>query len=435
MLLDVQPAAAPVPALKYQLLPEVAEMNPGNAFPAWLKCFAEQSNFFFVKQSVDERERLLMCPLTDIKPGSLKGYGGSIVKQADHAARLEYCDWNILPQMREQGYNLLLPEIQQMRLVAQTLVVRCRGQIVDKDYDGAIQGLKTIFTLARHLGEHPTIISGLVGVAIGQMGFKLIEELIQQPGAPNLYWALTALPTQIVDMRKAFTAGRMIVEANFGHLIDSKRAWSADDVAVANRKLSELVALMEMSPEEREAVAAWIRDRAKDKDWQETARKGLAQGGYPAEAVGKYPPEQVLIYHLLRVSRIHHDEAVKWVPVLYWQSEGPLSELENPLREVEDKLTRQMFFSVSRVKTAHVRLEQRMGLLRAVEAIRLDAAKNGGKLPASLSDLSVPIPNDPATGKPFAYKIDGLTATVEGKATPVSSGGTMKYGYEVRLRK
>ena len=34
VLLDVQPAAAPVPALKYQLLPEVAEMNPGNAVPA-----------------------------------------------------------------------------------------------------------------------------------------------------------------------------------------------------------------------------------------------------------------------------------------------------------------------------------------------------------------------------------------------------------------
>ncbi len=28
--LDVTPAPAPVPALRYQLLPELAEMNPGN---------------------------------------------------------------------------------------------------------------------------------------------------------------------------------------------------------------------------------------------------------------------------------------------------------------------------------------------------------------------------------------------------------------------
>ena len=208
MLLDVQPAAAPVPALKYQLLPEVAEMNPGNAFPAWLKCFAEQTNFFFIKESIDERERLAKCPLTDIKPGSLVGYGGSALRQADLAARLEYCDWNLLPQMREKGYNLLLPELQQMRTLAQALAVRCRGQIVDKDYDGAVHGLKTIFTLARHLGEHPTIISGMVGVAIGQIGFNLIEELIQQPDAPNLYWALTLLPREVVDARRGLSADR-----------------------------------------------------------------------------------------------------------------------------------------------------------------------------------------------------------------------------------
>ncbi|HKB01176.1 MAG TPA: hypothetical protein VKD90_03105, partial [Gemmataceae bacterium] len=43
--LDVQPAAAPVPAMRYTLLPEVAEMNPGNAVPAYLKSFSEQNNF------------------------------------------------------------------------------------------------------------------------------------------------------------------------------------------------------------------------------------------------------------------------------------------------------------------------------------------------------------------------------------------------------
>ena len=30
-----------------------------------------------------------------------------------------------------------------------------------------------------------------------------VEELISQPGAPNLYWALTALPRPLVSMREA----------------------------------------------------------------------------------------------------------------------------------------------------------------------------------------------------------------------------------------
>jgi len=43
---DVKPMAAPKPALKYQLLPELREMNPGNPILDYLKVFGEQQNFF-----------------------------------------------------------------------------------------------------------------------------------------------------------------------------------------------------------------------------------------------------------------------------------------------------------------------------------------------------------------------------------------------------
>jgi hypothetical protein len=433
--LDVQPAPAPVPALKYQLLPEVAEMNPGNAVPAYFKCYAEQNNFFFNKEVVEERFKILNGPLSDIKPGQLKNYGGHALKQADHAARLEYADWNMLPQMREHGYMLLIPEVQQMRGLANALAVRCRGQIADKDFDGAIRSFKTIFALARHLGDHPTIISGLVGSAIAQVGLRQLEDFVQQPGAPNLYWALTTLPPELVDIRKGVSADRIITEATFGFMMDKNRIWDAKDLAAANQKFKEFGAILDLNADDRTAVDSWIRERHKDEPWLAEARKGLADAGYPAEAIGKYPPEQVLFYHLFRKSRVHHDEAVKWIPVPYWQSEGPLAELEKAPGGVEDKLTRQMVFAVTKVKTAHLRTAQRFALLRTVEAIRLDAAANGGKLPASLSDLSVPVPADPGTGKPFAYKLDGMTATLEARPSKLSDGGTLQYRYEIRLRK
>jgi hypothetical protein len=443
VLLDVQPAAAPVPALKYQLLPEVSEMNPGNSVPAYLKCFAEQTNFFFKKESSDERERLLHCPLTDIAPGSLKDYGGSALKQADHAARLEYCDWNILPQMREKGYMLLLPEIQQMRTLASALAVRCRGQLADKDYDGAVGTLKTLFALGRNMGDHPTIISGLVGAAIAQIGLNLIEEFVQQPGAPNLYWALTGLPTPLVDLRRAASAEQTITEASFGSLLDRKRAWTVEDTSLAMQKFKEFASLIELSAEGRAAAEQWMRDRVKDEAWQTATRKSLIEAGYPVDIVGKYPPEQVLVYHLYRKFKINHSDAMKWIPVPYWQAEAAMAELGKPPVEIEDTVTRQFVFAVPKIKAAHLRLEQRIAMLRVVEAIRLDAASNGGKLPSSLTEVTSPLPVDPATGKPFAYKVDGLMAIIDGKPTSISgglasaaSGGAkMKYAYEVRLRK
>lgn len=434
IVLDVQPAPAPVSALKYQLLPELSETNPGNAIPAYLKCFAEQHRFFFQKESAEERDRLVNCPLSDIKPGSLKDYGGSALRQADYAARLEYADWNILPQLRRDGYWLLLPEVQQMRTLAQALVVRCRAEVADRDFVAAVRTLTTIFALARHMGEHPTVITGLVGTAIAQMGVNVLEEFVQQPGAPNMYWALTSLPTPLVDLRKSISGERLMAQHGLGKLSDPDRVWTPEEVALAVQKAKELAAISELSEEDRKLGGPWIEARLKDDAWMAEARKYLTEHGFAADKVAKYPPEQVLYSKLLHKANVYRDEGLKWYSVPYWQAESALAELENRPTDLEEKLSRIPALAVPRVKGAHTRLEQRLGLLRTVEAIRLAAAKNGGKLPDSLSDLSVPLPVDPATGKTFSYKIDGMTALVEAKPVP-SPSGTIRYAYEVRLRK
>ena len=43
--LHVQPMAAPTPSLRYQLLPEMRETNPGNPVQGYLICFMEQNHF------------------------------------------------------------------------------------------------------------------------------------------------------------------------------------------------------------------------------------------------------------------------------------------------------------------------------------------------------------------------------------------------------
>lgn len=50
--MTVQARSAPKPALKYQLLPELREMNPGNPIQGYLKCFMEQNNLFYNQQNV-----------------------------------------------------------------------------------------------------------------------------------------------------------------------------------------------------------------------------------------------------------------------------------------------------------------------------------------------------------------------------------------------
>ena len=54
--LNVAPAKAPEPALKYLLLPDLREMNPGNPIQGYMKCFLEQYRFVFDEQEFDRRK-------------------------------------------------------------------------------------------------------------------------------------------------------------------------------------------------------------------------------------------------------------------------------------------------------------------------------------------------------------------------------------------
>ena len=91
--------------------------------------------------------------------------------------------------------------------------------------------------------------------------------------------------------------------------------------------------------------------------------------------------------------------------------------------------------AAQKILRARVRLDQRFALLRHVEAIRLYAAAHGGKLPASLADIEVPLPDDPFTGKAFPYRVEGKTAIIQG--TPPRSmekivGFTVEYHVTIR---
>ena len=94
--LHVQPMSAPVPALKYQLLPQLDELNPGNAAQNYLKCFMEQHVFFFSKQAVADRDRYETMPLAELPLDAVRNYGGNALRQADWAARMESLDWQSL---------------------------------------------------------------------------------------------------------------------------------------------------------------------------------------------------------------------------------------------------------------------------------------------------------------------------------------------------
>src|SRR5262249_1640184 len=156
-----------------------------------------------------------------------------------------------------EGIYLLLPDVQQIRKLAAALKVRFRAEVALGRFDDADRTAKTMFAMARHTGEHPTLIGGLVGIAVAFVAIGPLEEMLEQPGSPNLYWALTNLPTPLVPLDKGTEGERVWLLADFRDLDDSA-PMSADQLKRFIAHLDPILGLNEGQPTKKfEGLRAW----------------------------------------------------------------------------------------------------------------------------------------------------------------------------------
>jgi len=409
--LNVMPMPAPKPALRYRLLPELKEMNPGNPIQNYMKCMMEQKRFFFDEESFQHREKLLTMPLKELPSQELKEYGRFALKQADWAARLDNPDWQVLLKLRTDGFELLLPEVQQIRSLARALQVRYRAEIAQCRFDDAIRTAKTMFAISRHLGEHPTLIGDLVGMAIASMTISHLEEMLEQPGCPNLYWALTTLPSPMISLEKGMDGERVMMAWVFRDLDDSA-PMSKDQL---KKFVTDGEKLLEAG-DHKPGVRAWLDARTKDAAMVSSSRHRLVEYGLPEERLTRFPADQVILLDEKRELEVRFDDDVKTISFPFWQVEALAAQinLKKPPALFADLLVP----ITHNVRRSQGRLDQRIALLRHVEALRLHAAEHNGTLPAKLTDVSVPLPVDPFTGKPFRYEVTGNTAHLRGSPPP-----------------
>jgi hypothetical protein len=435
---DVRPMAAPKPALKYLLLPEVAELKPGNPAQWYVRCFMEQRNFFYNKQSVAERARYRSMPLAELPAQELRGYGGSATGQADWGARLDTPDWQVIDRVQADGTDLRLPEVDAMRLLGAALQVRFRGEVARRDFDDAVRTAKTMLALARHLGEHPTTAANRTGLAVAQMALDTLEEMVQQPGCPNLYWALTDLPCPLVDIRKGVQGDRALAAAELRGVRDDAPMRAEEIEELVTRLSGRLGYAREQTGQPPRSFRAALKARTGDPK-QIGDIRGRLLAGVKAEGVldklaalriAAFPAEQVILIDQKREYEVRRDEEAKLLSLPPWQAEALAGAARGGL--FAEFLPR-----VTDARREQARVEQRVALLRHVEALRMYAADHDGKLPDKLADVAVPLPVDPFTGKSFEYRLEGETAHLTGgapKDAEKSPAYIARYGITIRSK-
>ena len=424
-LLAVSPAPAPIPALKYRLLPSVADLNPGDAAPVYLRlrCFDGDKALEEAWSQISEKTaKWKDIPLDRFPTAEARMFVDlwkRQLKQIEFGAHRRSCDWNYtLDEQRLDRVNIALSDAQSMRRQwGRLLVIKVRVELSERKYGDAIHTLETGLAFARHVAEGPFLINGLLGVSIAHIMFEQFEELISLPGAPNLYWALTALPRPLIDVRSELEIERRLFENLIPELTEAgldqshtQVEWASLLARIHGRVVewSRIAADDEKADPALKALSRWDLGRFKAESLT-PAREYLknAQQLAGPRIAAMSDDEVVAVYLAGRFNELWDD--------LFKASYLPPREARSHLEATVERIQAArkgpivlfvaMIPSIATVVTAQLRLDRQIAALRVVEALRIYAAAHGGKLPETLDQLTdVPVPDDPATGEQFIYR-------------------------------
>ncbi len=448
----IHPKSDGKPSLKMHLLPDPSEQLDGNAALLYLKAmgFFEQENARsqireMIKKGA-EQEKLAGKEGMDYPPYSYlelhpRDYPKDKVRDylkllsfqepwLREARRHRYfsMDRNIHLSDNPMGY--LLPEIQSIRELARSQSIRCRLAIAENRIEDAIEIIGQQVTMSRHIGMDDFLVCYLVGCAV--LGITVEDTMLLQEHAecPNLFWAFAQLPSPLLDTDRCIA-----IEGQFLYLqipklkevdTDPKPpAYWTEFVAEFAKRTADID---QYNEGDESPIVSKVQGEKRLESIQESINANVPQakkylldrGILTKESMESYPREQLVFLAMKDYYDVFRDDYFKWLHVPYSVAiEGMRVEnLQMKTKRAREEfgwftgLSHGLLPNIEAFFTADTRTRQQIAVIQAIEAIRMAGAENGGKLMASLDKAPVPVPNDPFTGKPFSYQVDGDVAVL-----------------------
>ena len=438
--LTVSPAPLPVPPLKHRLIIPPEGRRPGNAASYWYRAELALSEAEGRRSPVAGPDwQRAASDLSEEPPASLTadrlnvalGVGDletwHVLDAATEAARQSPAEWGFgVGDLRAVEFmEFLLPEFQNARSLARLIALRGRARVGRGDFGAALADAATLLRLAEDCGRGPFIIADLVGFAVHSIAQQyVIEAVIAAPGSPNLYYALTELPDPAAGLADSWEAEFDLPFRLAPWLRDPESFdWPADRWRA---EWGELFRTLE-TVSDGEVLSGFRSELAVGALLSvqlEPARAALIEDGYDPEKLAAMPAGQVLAVRQSRAMR-------ELIDPYRVAAAAPDAEAFALAEAAEENLKRGMraaygggfgepvpvagllLPALTQARLAGVRVRVDVTALRVVEALRAHAAANGA-FPAALDDVTaVSVPDNPLTGGPFGYRLEGGTAVLE----------------------
>ena len=444
--LTLPPAAVPEPHLKVRLLPPPTDEVPGDGVANLYGAY----DWIVDRYERVEPEQFYDTPLADL-PAALVAADVAAATKAgaddptdpawqsypaddraaaflDLAVRHERFDWN--PPYREMGDGVMLPYLNGIAGLSWWSAGRVRVELGRHGVDAAIHALQTGLALPRTLTYRPLLVQALVQFQFAYAMLDRLPEVMATPGAPNFYWALADLPRPFVELRAAARMESLLLDVSLPSLAPIARDPGGATAGQVESLRAEFARVFDAEPVRREgkpawddALVAWSAGRARS---YLTGEAGVA----PGRVAAMTDAQAVGVFFALQF-RSAYDAALGYFSLPYAAAAGPADRLDRELRGLRrgggeddagddaatvadvNPLAAALLPSLRRAQFEQARLDRRIALLMAVEAVRAHAAAHGGLPPATLGEVvDTPVLPDPVTGGPFGYDLDGRTFTL-----------------------
>lgn len=423
---ELNPVAPPIPALKYKLLTDPLDRRPGDGVVFYMRAALLDSTELNdqVDKAMDARDveddeqfKSLASEVFDVS-------NNSIAPLLKMGGEREGCDWN--PGIDEQGVFALLPELNNLREVANLLGVRASYQMRQGHIDDALATLRTNFEFGQKIGQSPVLVSALVAEGIHAIANDRLAELMTRPDSPNLYWALASLPRPLLPIRRSIEGGSVELPAMIPELAKAR----SQELSPQQWRdiMNRLVQIHNQLPHEGNNVNNKLPDEPSfDEQMKDggagakvlpAARQHYAQTRKlpPAKVADQDPAKIVAIYYYDQYREIS-DDICKTLEMPYPQMIASLDTADKKLKQMKQETPGNPLLEhvppAAKAVMAFVRVDRTIAALTAVEAIRSYAAAHDGKLPTRLQDLTdTPVPLNPRSGQAFEYRVEKDSATL-----------------------
>jgi hypothetical protein len=422
-------AEAPsAPALKYELLFEAKDREPGNAAVFYMQAMLFGNPDLYNKEMAKAEDAEQRNEDVEFKKVMNSVQSPVTMQKLEAGGMCEGCDWQ--PEVRQRGFHALLPYLNNARSLGRLVEMTAAYQMRTGATEKAVPTLRLGYELGRNVARDPVMVSGLVGVGITRLMNQRLMELMSRADSPNLYWALATLPSGRESMVSAMEGEQIGVLGEF-HMLSSSTVHdlSGDDW----QTILEGVAKVVKSDFGGKARPEFSRDNS-------GADLTAAQKYYADTR--EVAPDQAAKEDWTKVLGIYYyeqyqaavDESLKYSRLPYAVALAGLERADAKLSELKRQHPANPFLglvpSFRKFVLTYAIADREVAAMADVEAIRSYAAANNGQVPAHLEDiLETPALEDPVTAKPFDYRVDGGVATL---SDGVAGGHALKYTIRVQ---